>query len=167
MFTMSPILVTIILVLCGIFIVAGIILTVINLPGIWFIFLAYLISAITLNFDQISVLLVIVVLIITVLSTLIDNFVLAISSKKTGASIWGVVGALIGAVVGLFIAGPIGLIVGPFLGVVLFEIVIKKKEFMEAVKSGSGALIAFFITVILKSGVCIALAILWFAIILI
>ncbi len=163
---MHPAILITIVVLCFILILAGIILTVASLPGVWLIFIAYLITAILSGFESISILGLIAIFVIALLSTFIDNLVLLASAKKTGASKWGVLGALLGALIGMVIGGPVGLIVGPFVGVLLFEIVLNKSELLPAIKSGSGTVLAFFASIVLKTGVNVLLLALWILIVL-
>jgi uncharacterized protein YqgC (DUF456 family) len=118
------------------------------LPGTPLVFAGIYIYAWLTGFTVISRNLIILFLILTVLSVLIEYISSSIGSKKFGASKLGFIGAFAGAVIGVFFV-PWGLIVGPLAGALIGELIVGKK-IKEAVHSGTGAVIGFFGGTLLK-----------------
>jgi uncharacterized protein YqgC (DUF456 family) len=118
------------------------------LPGTPLVFAGIYIYAWLTGFTVISRNLIILFLILTVLSVLIEYISSSIGSKKFGASKLGFIGAFVGAVIGVFFV-PWGLIVGPLAGALIGELIVGKK-IKEAVHSGTGAVIGFFGGTLLK-----------------
>jgi len=87
--------------------------------------------------------------IITVIVTILDNFLPALSAKRSGGSKRAVWGAMIGLAVGMFVFPPIGLIVGPFIGAVVAELS-TGKDSNEALRSGFGTFVGFLGGVLIK-----------------
>ena len=87
--------------------------------------------------------------IITVIVTILDNFLPALSAKRSGGSKRAVWGAMIGLAVGMFVFPPIGLIVGPFIGAVVAELS-TGKDSNEALRSGFGTFMGFLGGVLIK-----------------
>jgi hypothetical protein len=118
------------------------------LPGTPLVFAGIYIYAWLTDFTIISRNLILIFLIITVISVLIEYISSSIGSKKFGASKLGFIGAFIGAVTGVFFV-PWGLIIGPLAGALIGELIVGKK-IKEAVHSGTGAVIGFFGGTLLK-----------------
>jgi uncharacterized protein len=71
---------------------------------------------------------------------IVDNIAAAWGAKKFGGSSAAAWGALIGGIVGIFL-GPLGFLIGPVLGAIAAEMIVTKKEPLEAAKSGIGTLL--------------------------
>ena len=118
----------IIYILLGIISLAGLVLTIINLPGIWLIYGASLVAGIMDKFQNITPLILVVLFILCLASTFADNIAAALGAKKFGGTGWGMAGAVIGGIVGIFIGGVWGIFLGPLVGAVLFEMIFAKKD---------------------------------------
>ena len=125
------------------------------LPGTPLVFAGIYIYAWLTGFTIISRNLIIVFLILTVMSVVIEYISSSIGSKKFGASKLGFLGAFIGAVIGVFFV-PWGLIIGPLLGALIGELIVGKK-LKEAFRSGTGAVIGFFGGTLLKTVISFAM----------
>ncbi len=79
----------------------------------------------------------------------VDFLATVLGAKLGGASRHGLLGAAIGGIVGMFFM-PIGLIAGPFFGAIVGEIIAKRKEWSRILRSGMGAGLGFFISLILR-----------------
>jgi uncharacterized protein len=87
--------------------------------------------------------------IITVFVTVLDNFMPAWSAKRSGGSKRAVWGAMIGLGVGFFVFPPWGLIIGPFLGAVIGELSTGKNS-SEALRAGFSTFLGFLGGVAIK-----------------
>lgn len=134
---------TFILICCYLLMVVGLAGCVLPmLPGTPLVFIGIYVYAWLTGFTIISRNLIIIFLILTVISVVIEYISSSIGSKKFGASKLGFIGAFVGAIVGIFFA-PWGLILGPLLGALIGEL-ITGKEIKKALRSGTGAVIGFF-----------------------
>lgn len=89
-----------------------------------------------------SLTLLIVLAVLVIVVTIVDNLVPIYMTKKFGGSKWGIWGATIGLLIGLF-GGIVGTIIGPFIGALIFELIAGTKS-NSAFKSASGTFIGFF-----------------------
>jgi uncharacterized protein YqgC (DUF456 family) len=134
---------------------AGLGIALVNLPGVWLVYLGVVVYSLSTGLEQIGLAQLIVLLFVAVAVSLIDNLVVPLGARKYGASTWGMVGAIAGGLFGALSAGPIGMFVGPLLGATLFEIAFSHKNYEKAFRAGIGATIGFFISVVLKFGVTV------------
>ncbi|MCB9790428.1 DUF456 domain-containing protein [Candidatus Nomurabacteria bacterium] len=137
--------------------VAGMILTLANLPGVWLVFLSVVVAALVDRFEVIQPRLLVIFFFISLFVSLIDNILVPFGAKKMGAGKWGILGAVTGAVIGLFLGNLIGVIIGPFIGALIFELLIGKKSLDLALKAGFGTFIGFVSSVVLKFGLSVAM----------
>jgi len=112
------------------------------LPGTPLVFAGIYIYAWLTGFTIISRNLIIIFLILTVVSVVIEYISSSIGSKKFGASKLGFLGAFVGAIIGVFFV-PWGLILGPLCGALIGELIVGKK-IKEAFRAGGGAVLGFF-----------------------
>jgi uncharacterized protein YqgC (DUF456 family) len=131
------IIVTFILMLGGLF---GSILP--GLPGAPLILAGAVIYGWYTDFATVTGGVLIVLLVLTLSSYLLESFASALGVKKMGGSGWGMVGALLGMIVGTAIGGLFGLLIGPFVGAFLFELA-RQKDPQASLKSGVGTLVGF------------------------
>lgn len=152
--------ITIILyILLGIIALAGLVLTVINLPGIWLIFGATLVAGIMDKFQNLTPIILVVLFFLCLASTFADNIAAALGAKKFGGTGWGMAGAVIGGIVGIFVGGVGGIFLGPLVGAVLFEMIFAKKDMATSLKAGWGTFIGILVSMILKLGLSVGIII--------
>lgn len=147
----------VIYIISGGFALAGLILTVLNLPGIWFVYGATLIIAIFTGFEAITPLLLIILFLVAILSTFIDNIVAVLGVKQTGGSVWGMLGAILGGFVGLIIGNAVGLFLGPLVGATLFEYFFAKKNIKDSLKAGMGTFLGLVLSIVFKTVINISI----------
>lgn len=143
----------------GVLVILGLILTFLDFPGIWLIDIAALILAIYDGFENITVLFLIILFLISILIAFIDNIVIAVGAKKMGSSKWGMFGAVLGGLVGVVIGNILGFLLGPLIGATLFELLFAHKDLKESLKSGFGSLVGIFVSVFLKSVITVTIVI--------
>ncbi len=121
------------------------------IPGALLIFLTALVYALLTDFKEITSDILIILLIITGVTYLLDWLATTFGIKKMGGSYWGVCGAFLGMIIGLLIPGVgiVGFIVGAFVGAFLFELMIGKTT-QKALKAGLGSFIGFLAGGVIK-----------------
>ncbi len=139
--------------IAGLLSLAGIVLTVVSFPGIWLIYISTIMVAILDKFEVITPTILIILFVISVLSTLVDNIVIALGAKKLGGTGWGMAGGIIGGIVGLIVGNLVGMFVGPLIGATLFELVFAHKDINQSFKAGIGSFIGIFVSIVLKIGI--------------
>jgi uncharacterized protein YqgC (DUF456 family) len=137
--------------------VAGLILTLVSIPGVWLIYLSTILVAMIDNFSTITPGMLIVLFLLSLLSTFVDNIVNILGVKAMGGGIWGMIGAILGGFVGLIVGNILGVILGPLVGAFFFEYFLGRKSFKESIKAGIGSFIGMLLTVVLKSVVNVSM----------
>lgn len=96
------------------------------------------------NYNEISILCLIITAVIAVVVSIIDNILPVYMTKKTGGSKVATTGSTVGLIIGFF-CGPVGIIVGPFIGALVAELINTKGQFNLAIKSAWGAFSGFLL----------------------
>jgi len=123
------------------------------LPGTPVVLIAAICHRLYFGEASISNLLLVVLVMLTGLSLLLDFVASVLGAKKFGATWRGMTGAIIGGMVGLFFNLP-GIILGPFLGAMILEMT-GGKELKLAAKAGAGAVIGLLLGVVGKFSICV------------
>jgi uncharacterized protein len=123
------------------------------LPGTPVVLIAAICHRLYFGEASISNLFLVVLVLLTGLSLLLDFIASVLGAKKFGATWRGMTGAIIGGIVGLFFNLP-GIILGPFLGAMILEMT-GGKEFKVAAKAGAGAVIGLLLGVVGKFSICV------------
>jgi len=123
------------------------------LPGTPVVLIAAIIHRLYFGEASINNLFLLVLVVLTGLSLLLDFLSSVLGAKKFGATWRGMVGAVVGGIVGLCFALP-GIILGPFLGAMIFEM-LGGKEFKIAARAGAGAMIGLLLGVVGKFSICV------------
>lgn len=96
--------------------------------------------------------------IVTVVVTAIDFLLTPYMTRKFGGSKAAEWGSFIGLIVGLFIPIPfVGILIGPFLGAMIAEMLISKKDTFTSIHVALGAFISFFVGTGIKLIACIGM----------
>ena len=123
------------------------------LPGLPLVFGGMLLAAWAGGFEQIGLVTIVVLGLLTLLSLGIDFWATAVGAKRVGASRKAIAGAVIGTVAGLFF-GPLGIFVGPFAGALAGELAHRRslgqRDLGDAAKIGFGTWLGIVFGVVLK-----------------
>ena len=149
----------VIYIFCALLSLTGLVITIFSLPGVWLIFISTLIVSTINNFEDISVGMLIGIFVVSLISTGIDNLVIALGAKKLGGTIWGMTGAVIGGIVGLIIGNILGMFLGPVVGATLFELIFASKGIKDSIKAGIGSFIGVLLGIVLKFGINVGIVI--------
>ena len=98
---------------------------------------------------QVSGKLIIICLIIAIGIFILDYIIPIYTSKRFGASRYGIIGASIGIILGLFFA-PFGIFIGALIGSITGEMILNK-NFKKSLKSAFGVFLGFIISGFTKS----------------
>ena len=142
---MTPLLWVASLLLVGVGI-AGILIP--GLPGTPLIFAGLLLTAWSDNFQNVSVVTMVVLAILTIVAFATDFVAGSLGAKRIGASREAVIGAALGAVVGIFF-GFVGIFFGPFIGAVIGELLVGRNLGMAG-RVGVGTWIGFILGIAAK-----------------
>lgn len=140
---MTLIIIGLILMLVGF---AGVILPF--LPGVPLTWLGLLLYAWGMHFELISGTTIVIFLVLTIASMVMEFLLPVFGAKRYQASKYGVWGAIIGLIVGPFVFNAIGIIIGPLVGAIVAELLAGKKH--QAWKSGTGVFVGFMVSIVLR-----------------
>ena len=119
------------------------------IPGLTIIWLAILAYGIVKGFNLTSGILFGVITLLMLGGNIIDNLTMGNQARKSGASWLGIVVALAAGIAGTFILPPFGGLLFAAAGILVVEW-IRKKDFMEGLRSTGGVLKGCGIAVILR-----------------
>ncbi|WP_144511214.1 DUF456 domain-containing protein [Bacillus sp. FJAT-22090] len=120
------------------------------IPSVVFMLLAYILYGLFFSFEELTLLFWVIQVLFIVLLFSADMATNAFGVKKFGGTKAGIWGSTIGLLFGPFVIPVAGIIVGPFLGAILAELIVTRKGFTQAVKSGIGSLIGFLTSSVVK-----------------
>lgn len=121
------------------------------IPSVIFIVAGFVLYGFLFEFTELSTVFWIIEGIFVAVLFGADYMTNLIGVKKFGGSKAAIWGSTIGLIVGPFVIPIAGIILGPFIGAILAELIVHKKNLSSAVKSGLGSLVGFISGVIAKS----------------
>ena len=111
-------------------------------PGASIIWLGVVAHGLMTGWEPLGLWIQVTIMVLALLALVSQFLITALGAKRTGATMWGVIGALLGLMVGFAIPIPIlGPLAGAFGGALLAEHLATGKEGKEALRAGAGALI--------------------------
>jgi len=119
------------------------------LPGTPLNFIALLLLSIAKDWRPFSATFLIIMAIIAIAVTVLDNIIPALGAKKYGAEKSSVWLALAGTIVGLFLFPPWGIFLGAFAGALVGEL-LHGKETKTALKAGWGVFVGTMLGIGIK-----------------
>jgi len=128
----------------------GIFLPVI--PGIPYMFVVALLAGFFDHFVHLSGWNLLILLLITVLSVVVDHLSGVLGAKYGGASRKAMVVGLVGTIAGMILLPPFGGLLGLFLGIAVAEGV-QFKDHRRALKAASGGLLGTLAGILINTGV--------------
>ncbi|WP_217581504.1 DUF456 domain-containing protein [Lysinibacillus sp. GbtcB16] len=132
------------------------------IPGVLFLVGGFLLYGLFFSFAELSWWFWVIELLFVVLLFGADTLANAFGIKKFGGSNAGMWGSTIGLLIGPFVIPVAGILLGPFLGAVIAELIVEKRTFSEAVKSGIGSLVGFLTSTIAKAVIQIVMIMVFF-----
>ena len=133
-----------------IFSIAGLVGCIIPaLPGTPLNFIALIFLSFAKDWEPFSTTFLIIMAVVAVTVSILDNVIPALGAKKYGAEKSSVWLALAGTMIGLFFFPPWGIFIGAFLGALLGEL-IHGKETKAALKAGWGVFVGTFFGIGIK-----------------
>lgn len=144
---------------------AGIVLTVITLPGTW-VMLAIALGLKLWQPELLSWWVLVAALLLATIGEIIEFFASALGATKGGATKKGAIAACVGSIIGAVVGAPfffplgsiVGGVVGAGAGALLGERAMAKKEWGEAARAGAGAAAGRFIATLAKTGIATGMA---------
>lgn len=120
------------------------------IPSVLFIFGGFILYGLLFSFQPFNWVFWLVQGLFVILLFGADYIANLLGVKKFGGSKAGIWGSTIGLLIGPFVIPFFGIILGPFLGAVIAELIVHKKELKEAIKIGFGSVIGFISSVVTK-----------------
>ena len=129
-----------------------------SLPGTGIILIAAIIHALITEFSPLAWQTILILTALCLGGYVGQYIVTAATSRKMGASKYGIIGACVGMFVGFILPIPGGIFAGTFLGAVVCEIFFAFKDLQEALKAGVGALIGTLLSLFFEFIVALVMA---------
>ena len=129
-----------------------------SLPGTGIILAGALLHALLADLSPLTWQDLLVLMIICLGGYIGQYLITAATSRKMGASKYGIIGACLGMFVGFIMPLPGGIFAGAFVGAVSFEIFFALKDLQEAMRAGAGALLGTFLSLFFEFMVGITMA---------
>ena len=130
-----------------------------TLPGTGIILIGAILHALITGFTPLSWQIILALTILCLAGYGGQYLITAATSRKMGASKYGVIGACVGMFVGLIMPIPGGIFAGTFIGAVACEIFFAFQDFQKALKAGAGALFGTLLSLFFEFLVAMVMAV--------
>jgi uncharacterized protein YqgC (DUF456 family) len=127
------------------------------LPGPVISYLALIILSLARGWDTFPLPVLVVLGVLAVSMTVLDNVLPVLTARKWGAGKAGIWGSIIGMIAGMFLFPPFGAILGTFAGAVVGELTAGKMS-GQALQAGWGVFVGTMLSVAVKLAVSGAIA---------
>ena len=129
-------------------------------PGIVVMWLAALGYGVATGFRWLGIILFIIITILMLAGTLVDNFFMGAGARKGGAS-WVAIGvALVGGVVGTILYPPVGGLIAAPLSVLLLEL-LRTRNIKKAWQAFLGLAAGWGLSFFVRFGIGVAIMVIW------
>ncbi len=115
-----------------------------GIPGIGLMFLSALLYGVVSQFQQISIVWIVIFGILTLISFALNYITSIMTAKKFGATKFGMIGGIVGTIVGGIVLNIPGLFLGQFVGM-LFGEIYGGKSLQPSAKAGFGGVIGYIL----------------------
>ena len=129
-------------------------------PGIVVIWLATLFYGIVVGFNIVGIIIFVVLTLLMITGTLVDNFLMAAGSKTGGASWWTIAGALLAGTIGTIVFPPFGGLIAAPLVILLIEF-FRAREIKQAWRATGGLMVGWGMSYFVRLGIGIFMLLLW------
>jgi uncharacterized protein YqgC (DUF456 family) len=136
------------------------------IPSVLFIGLGFIAYGLLFSFEELHIWFWIIEGLFISLLFIADYLGNLIGVKKFGGSKAAGWGSTIGLLAGPFVIPVAGILIGPFLGAILAELIVEKKELKQAIKVGVGSVIGFLSSTIVKFFIQVVMLVYFFITIL-
>ena len=148
---------TLLQILGGVLILIGIVGCVLPvLPGPILSYVALILLSLAKDWEPFSITFLIIMGVLALILSVMDNFIPAISAKKYGASKYGIWGSLIGMLLLMVVFPPWGIFIGAFAGAVMGEFIGGTRG-RKVFQIGYGVFLGSMLGVGLKLAFCLML----------
>jgi hypothetical protein len=129
-------------------------------PGLVVIWLAMLVYGIVVGFNAAGIIIFVVLTLLMIAGTLVDNVLMAAGSRTGGASWWTIAGALLAGIIGTIVFPPFGGLIAAPLTILLIEF-LRVREINQAWRATSGLVLGWGMSYFVRLGIGIAMLLLW------
>lgn len=136
----------------------GLVTTII--PGLTIIWVAALVYALVTGFGWLSGILFGVMTVLMIGGSLVDNYFMGASARKTGASWWAIAVALVAGLVGSIVFPPFGGLIAALVGLFAVEF-IRLRDWRQAWTSTKSMAVGCGWSVVVRLGVGMVMILLW------
>jgi uncharacterized protein YqgC (DUF456 family) len=131
-------------------------------PGLLVMWLTALIYGFVTGWTTLGIIIIVVITLLTIFGSLIDNILLGAGALKSGGTWWTILLAMAAGLIFTFLWPPIGGIIGTPATLLLLEY-LRLKDWKKALESAKGAAIGWAASLVARFGVGIAIILLWAA----
>lgn len=135
------------------------------IPSVLFLIGGFLLYGVFFTFEHFNWLFWTVQVLFVILLFGADYAANMIGVKKYGGSRAGVWGSTIGLLAGPFVIPVAGILIGPFIGAIVAELIVHRKNLNDAVKIGFGSVVGFISSIVTK-GIIQAIMLIYFYIVI-
>ena len=129
-------------------------------PGIVVIWLATLGYGIVAGFEVAGIIIFVILTLLMIAGTTVDNVLMAAGSRKGGASWWTIVAGLVAGTIGTIVFPPFGGLIAAPLVILLIEFV-RVRELNLAWRATGGMVIGWGLSFFVRLGIGIVMLLLW------
>ncbi len=120
------------------------------IPGTVLVFASALVYGIITKFNDITVTMINIFGILTLAAVILDYAASLITTKKVGASRYGIIGAVVGGIIGFIVFNIFGLIIGQSVGAVVGEL-LRNRDLDSSIKIGFATFVGYILGVVANS----------------
>lgn len=129
-------------------------------PGIVVIWLATLVYGIVVGFNLLGIIIFVVLTLLMIAGTVVDNFLMAAGSRKGGASWWTIAAGLLAGTIGTIVFPPFGGLIAAPLVILLIEF-LRVREINQAWRATSGLVVGWGMSFFVRLGIGVLMLVLW------